>query len=206
MISERNCAPRPSWPSRETGSEKYLLGVARRGPISTLRQATFDPALYDALEIWRDSALADKMVLIGQLALNFHVKPRYVTCATFLSQLPVHHPPNGFRTAADCIFWHDKSGSIICIVSPACANLSTGTAQKILTTACLQDGINVASREAMIALRLSMHRPWREFQDCADIVDLLVGKSVEMSDWGLGPEHMQLLTRCRTMADAIGLS
>lgn len=174
------------------------LGVARRQPVQTLREATFDPALYDAVEAFIGSALSGGTVLIGTLATNFYAKPRYATHAEFLVMtLPVDYP-DAFECQGGGSAIHVPSDALMQFRTPRLMNLSTDLATKIFATATLRDGLSVASREAIIALNLIKADDPRAHHEClANVVSVLASGDVDLDGWCLDEGHLKLLLQCR---------
>ena len=161
----------------------YQLGVARRQPVRTLREATFDPALYNALEAFVGCALSDAAVLIGALATNFYAKPRFADHAEFLVKaLPVDLP-DAFACQEGGSFIHVPSSARMQFMTPSMLNLPTDLATKIFTTATLRDGLLVASREAIVALNLAKAEDRRTHHEClAIVVSVLAYGDVDLTN------------------------
>lgn len=176
----------------------YQLGVARRQPVRTLREAIFDPALYDAVEAFVGCALSDAAVLIGALATNSYAKPRYADHAEFLVKaLPVDLP-DAFEFQEGGIAIHVPSGARMHFMTPSVMNLPEDAVAKIFVTATLRDGLLVASREAIVALNLAKADNPRTHHEClANVVSVLANGDVDLDRWCLDEGHLKLLMQCR---------
>lgn len=183
--------------SREVLSD-YQLGVTRRRPSRTLTDATFDPALREAVEAYAPYALEHRAVLIGTLALNFFAKPRYATCVEFLlPRLPIS-VPDGFLQSLPGRWLHLATEAELRFVEPRTIEVPPTMADHILATAVPHCGLGVASREAMIALGLHGANDLRwQAQRLADLVAILADDDVDMRGWELNNDHLALLARCR---------
>lgn len=182
-------------------SNDYKLGVARRGPVGTLLEATFDPALREAIEAYVPFALETRAVLIGTLAFNFYTRPRFATSAEFLVPRLPTVVQEGFAQSSPGKLVHRVTGAELRFVEPGTFGMRPTIADRIVATAVWHDRLPVASRDAMIAL--SLHGAddprWRA-QRLADVVAILAERDVDLTDWDLSDDHLDQLLRCRLCA------
>jgi hypothetical protein len=143
-----------------------------------------------------------KGVLMGAMAMAFYVKPRYTEDIDLL-YMKGNKPetaPDGFKKHRPSAMEDRKTGVEVETVTPDMIGIPNGLAQKVYHTAVVHDGIKVASREGLIALKLYGARsPHRELKDSADIYDLLVGHTtIDMHDWFLEEQDLKLLESIRS--------
>lgn len=153
----------------------------------TLFESTMMPELTAALRDWQRAHT--KGVLIGGLALSYHVRPRMTQDLDFLflssSDIPEKVP--GFRRTRPHAFQHNKTHVEIELVTPDFVNVPREVAQKVFDTATVSNGIRVASATGLVALKLYR----LSFQDKADIVALInSGLVSDLSEFGLPSDKM----------------
>ena len=175
----------------------YRIAATNLGHVALL------PEVQHALTAWiKATTPSNRGVLIGGLAMSFYAKPR-TTDDVDLLFLEAHHIADelpGFKRYRPGAFQENSTHVSIEVTTPASFDLLTpAIARKVVETAVEFDGLKVASREGMIALKLcSAQTPKRKFKDMADIVSLLEGNiGLPMAGWPLSNKAFQLLGEIR---------
>lgn len=177
--------------------------------VSTWRKAALVPEVATAIAAWVKSRIKGEPapgVLIGGLAMSFYAKPRVTTDVDllFLSQEDIPPQVNGFKRNRPHSFQEKSTHVEVEIVTAQTINVPLGLVRKVIQTAVTIDGLNVASREAMIALKLyGADDRKRELNDLADVVRLLEqdpNVPIDQHEWFLTDQHCLKLQDARTRA------
>ena len=159
----------------------------------TLAESTLHRHLFDALQAFVNGTNPERYVLIGELAVSYHAKPRYTTDAELLfateTDLPVRVV--GFTRVDERSFQHDESKVVIAMFSPASLELDGELLRKIFATSVKHAGLFIASPEGLIALKLLR----QSYSDLASIAALLVRRTIDMSAWQLSITELATLAR-----------
>lgn len=170
----------------------------------TLEQASIDPAVRKAFADWKKAGFT-RGVLIGGLALSFYARPRYTQDIDILVlDLDKLGTSSDFKKHRPSALEHKQTGVEIELVTPKLLGISEALAEKVMLNATIIDGIRVASREGLIALKLyaATSNPRRFRQDTADVVNLLEGQGGHIdlaklaSDWQLTEQQQIILRQC----------
>lgn len=176
---------------------------------TTINHVAILPEVQHALAKWIQVTTQgyNPGVLIGGLAMSFYAKPRTTEDVDLLylhsTDIPHEDSVPGFKRYRKGAFRENSTHVDIEVTTPeSFVDLPVHVAQKVVKTAVKYDGVSVASREGMIALKLcSAFAPKRKSKDSADIVQLLQGHlDLSMSHWGLEPKHLELLEAIRIEA------
>ena len=138
-----------------------------------------------SLKKWIDSGFNEKCVLIGGLAYSYYARPRETQDIDFLylhkDDIPQFVP--GFKRNRPSAFTENVKQVEIEVCTPALfPNVPMTLAKKVFDTAVMSSGLNIASIEGLIALKLCAGRT----RDDGDIVELLkVKPEAKLSDWHL---------------------
>lgn len=181
-------------------------------PAKVLEHAALVPEVQVALDKWvaGKTGTVAPGVLIGGLALAFYAKPRYTQDVDLLFLEPATIPSNvpGFRRHRPGAF-EDLVNNVEVEVNTKDTFKPTSLTQKVInrvfTTSVDHQGIRVASREGLVALKLcSAENIKREFKDLADVVLLLENghSELDMSGWGITDKQAAVLDTCRQRARA----
>ena len=154
----------------------------------SLFESILVPEILSAFNDWKKSADTTKFVLIGGIALSFYVKPRYTEDIDVLFLAPADIPSDvkGFKHHRTGAFQHNKTHVEIEVVTPGVINIPQKVAQAVFSSAVTSDGLQVASAEGLIALKLFRFNR----QDQADIEQLIAYKQskVDLSVYNLPVE------------------
>jgi hypothetical protein len=135
----------------------------------------------NALHSWIKNS-SSKGVLIGGLALSFYSKPRYTQDidVMFLSNEEVPTNVYSFKRHRKSAFEHKKTGVKIELLTPETVNIKRELVKEVIRTATSHNGINVASVEGLITLKLQRN----SYKDKGDIETLLQSnKNANMESW-----------------------
>lgn len=172
--------------------------------VSELRHAALVSEVSHALLQWVKSnphtPNSDSGVLIGGLALSFYSKPRYTTDIDLLFLSSDIAVPEGFKRNRPSAFTEKQTHVEVEIVTPASVGIPVSVARKVVETAHVVDGLRIASKEALVVLKLfGADTPKRKHKDLADIQALLETGDVDVSDWSLSDDHKKTLDELRHM-------
>lgn len=173
------------------------MSNSRRNPATEFRDACIDDRVGSELQRLRRSDLLGDAIVIGTLALNFYVTPRYTDTIELLfhsqDDLDVRLSGEQYLTL--------HSGVEVRLLSPDAIGLTADIAAMVFATAEARDGMRIASREGMIALRLFAAGDHRGFYAAAaDVQALLEDNDAALDAWELHVEHYRLLELCRSRA------
>jgi len=173
------------------------------GPVSQLSQAALVPEVAHALLQWANLRLNGSHapgVPIGGLALSFDTKPLETTDMDilFLSDEDIPTDTPGFKRVRKGALQESKTHVEIETCSASSINLPECVVRKVFDTAHEHGGLRVASREAMIVLKLwGADTLRREYGDLNDVVSLrTVSPAVDVTDWNLSVTQKAKLTEC----------
>lgn len=115
--------------------------------------------------MWRD-APSNAGVLIGAVALRYHVKPRQTSDADLLFALAedIRAEAPGFERTTATTFVRQRTLIQINVLIASIIGLTTQLADAIVSAAIEVDGFKVGSREGLIAMKLDRFK----LQDQAD--------------------------------------
>lgn len=164
----------------------------------TLMESVLFPEVVAALEQLRQNGWPPTGVLIGGIALSFHVKPRATQDIDLLFLTPDAIPAvmEGFRRHRSNAFEHLPTGVEVEVVSPATINIATELARAVFETAVMTNGIRVASRSGLAALKLQRLHAIDE----ADIVQLIQAGSIDLTAFPLTDVQQAAYARLQTRA------
>lgn len=165
----------------------------------SLLQSVILPEVGDALAAWISSTAGNTGILIGGLAVSYHVKP-FVTDDVDLLFLTGDAIPTvvpGFTHDGGQAFRHDIYHVTIDTfsVSSFGGRISDALAKKIVSTAIEDSGMRIVSREGLIAMKLCRS----SMRDSAEIVELLSAyPDTSLAEWPIDSEqreHLAILLR-----------
>ena len=175
--------------------------------VSDVKYAAMVPEVSHALMAWIKAKLPanESGVLIGGLAMSFYARPRETTDVDllFLRKSDIPEQVAGFKRYRPGAFRENTTHVDIEVTTPDSFDLPQAVVDKVFDTAILHDGIRVASREAMVVLKLyGADTPRREFKDLADIVAILEVQPVNLSAWTslLKPHHLSKFADAKVRA------
>ena len=184
-------------------TSKLRSMAAYRIAATNLSHVAMIPEVQHALVEWiKSTTPTNRGVLIGGLAMSFYAKPRTTDDVDllFLEASEIPGEVVGFKRYRPGAFREKETHVDIEVTTPASFDLLTpAVARKVMETAVEFDGLKVASREGMLALKLcGAQTPKRKFKDLADVVSLLDGNvGLPMDDWPLSNEALRLLGEIR---------
>ncbi|WP_043344848.1 hypothetical protein [Belnapia moabensis] len=145
----------------------------------TLTESVIMPALIDVLRDWSTAGAGG--VLIGDVALSFHARPRAASDLTFLvlqeNAIPTSF--DGFERTGAHTFRHLTTGIEVRVATPSPARAPLEIAEIVTATSVLSDGIFIASASGLVALLLFCPG----LQAMADIVTLVATGRVDLSGY-----------------------
>jgi hypothetical protein len=164
----------------------------------TLMESILFPEVAAALEQLRENGWPPAGVLIGGIALSFHVKPRMTQDIDLLFLTPDAIPVamEGFRRYRSNAFEHMQTGVEVEVVSPATINVDAKLVRAVFETAIVTDGIRVASASGLVALKL--HR--LHAIDEADIIQLIQTGVVDLGPFSLTDGQLTAYARLQERA------
>jgi hypothetical protein len=135
----------------------------------TVLESVVVPEVSMALNDWV-KVVPNTGVLIGGLALSYHVKPRSTMDVDlmFISDSAVPISVEGFKKTRNHAFMHLKTHVEIEVLTPEFLKMPTEVIQKIIDTSTNSKGLLVASKEGLIVSKLYRFNR----QDQADIEKL----------------------------------
>jgi len=165
----------------------------------SLFESVMAPELIAALRDWQTAA--PNGVLIGGLALSYHVRPRMTQDLDFLylheRDVPTKVP--GFKRIRPHSFQHDKTHVEVEIITPEFVNIPVDLVERVFSTATISNGIRVASAAALTALKLFR----LSLQDKADIVALIKSdRIVDLTSFPLSPQQLSVFSELETIAQS----
>jgi hypothetical protein len=161
----------------------------------TLFESVLIPEVETSIKDWAKSPEAKNGILIGGLAVSFWGLPRSTTDIDFLFKIPPTEV-EGFKRNRPHAFLHKKTHVEVKVLDANYLNLPRELVNKVYDTAILIDGIYVASKSGLVALKL--HRLKR--YDAGDIEQLYLSGGVDLSGFNL-PDI--LLKKYQDIIDAI---
>lgn len=164
----------------------------------SLMQSVLYPEVVAALEQLRQNGWPPTGVLIGGIALSFHVKPRATQDIDLLFLTPDAIPDamEGFRRHRSNAFEHLQTGVEVEVVSPATINIGMGLARAVFDAAVVTNGIRVASPSGLVALKLQRLHAIDE----ADIVQLTQTGLIDLAAFPLTDVQLAAYARLQTRA------
>ncbi len=163
----------------------------------SLFESVMAPELIAALQDWQKQV--PNGVLIGGLALSYHVRPRMTQDLDFLylhaSDVPDQVP--GFKRIRPHAFEHDQTHVEVEIITPDFVKIPVALAERVIATATESDGIRIATAAGLVALKLFR----LSLQDKADIVALIKsGRISDLSSFPLPPDQLAAFDELQTAA------
>lgn len=172
-----------------------------RGPndgTRTLEESTLAPELVVALKDWK-AGTDHAPLLIGGLALSYHVKPRFTQDIDLLFLNPSEVPSDvpGFKKIREHAFEHLKTGVEVKVLDPAFINVPALVVRTCYERST-QDrlGFKIPDRESLIVLKLHRY----SLQDRADIKALHEDvPQINLKDWHIeSPDVVKNYTKTIT--------
>jgi hypothetical protein len=177
--------------------------AAYRLAATNLNHVGLIPEVQHALVKWIKATVpGHRGILIGGLAMSFYAKPRTTDDVDmlFVHTSDIPNEVMGFKRYRPGAFREHDTHVDIELTTPASFdNLPIEVVRKVIGTAVDYDGLKVASREGMIALKLcGAQTPRRMHKDLGDVVLLLEGDiGLLMDDWPLNQKAFHLLGELR---------
>lgn len=163
-----------------------------------LTESVISPEVLLALKDWIKNNQTN-CVLIGGLALSYHGVPRYTQDVDVLYPNRYAIPVEivGFKQHRGGAFQHNKTHVEVEVVSPeSFTTISSDLVQAVFITSKRVEGIQIASREGLIALKAEANRKGsKHAQDIADIMHLLEIGPVDMSAFPLTQQAKELINK-----------
>lgn len=153
-----------------------------------------------ALKQWSSTAPTN-YVLIGGLALSYYNVVRYTQDVDVIyidkTQIPID--VIGFKHYRPSAFLHLKTHVEIEVTSPELfTSISTLLVQQVFDTSILIDGIKIASKSGIVALKAqAMRSGSKGAQDKADILSLLEIGDIDIAMFDISEEAKELVLKLR---------
>lgn len=165
----------------------------------TLYESVMVPEVISAMQEWSKNS-PQNYVIIGGVALSFHVKPRQTEDMDVLYKNKSDFPQavNGFRKNRNHSFEHKKTGVEIEILDPEFLNIPSDIVDQIFKEAIISDGMRIASKDGLIVSKLFRFNR----RDQADIEDVWLNYNgdVDLSSYNLSKD---LLDKYYSIADTL---
>lgn len=163
-----------------------------------LTESVIVPEVLMALKDWIKQA-DHSYVLIGGLALSYHSVPRYTQDVDVLYPNKFSIPVDvvGFKQHRGGAFQHNKTHVEIEVVSPeSFTTITPNLVQAVMSTSITVQGVRIASREGLIALKAEAKRTGaKHAQDVADIMHLLEIGPIDITPFPLSNQAVELINR-----------
>ena len=160
--------------------------------VKDIAHVSIVPEVQIALAKWIKSKTGNTApgVLIGGLAMSFYAKPRYTEDVDllFLKKEDVPDYVEGFKPHRTGAMQENYTHVEIEMTTAESVNLPVALVRQVFETAIDHGGLLVASKEAMIALKLfGAKSPKREFKDLNDVVSIFADNNpaepINMNPW-----------------------
>jgi hypothetical protein len=144
-----------------------------------LLESVIVPEITSAIKDWIGADVPG--ILIGGLALSFYGKPRYTSDidVLFISDNDVPDNIRGFKRIRSHAFQHNKTHVEVEVLSANFLGIPDGLVKQVANTAVESNGMKVASRSGLVALKLQR----LELQDQADIDQLIKTGEVDLTPY-----------------------
>lgn len=154
----------------------------------TLFESTVVPEVAAALRDFAKSG-ATNAVLIGGLAVSFYGLPRATMDVDFLFLSPTTIPTevSGFKKIRSHAFQHNQTHVEVEVLDPTYLGLPQKLVQAVFDTARTIDGIKVASKSGLIALKLYRLKRY----DAGDIAQLISLGDVDLTPFQLPADKIE---------------
>ncbi|MGO8914916.1 MAG: hypothetical protein ACLQJR_03300 [Stellaceae bacterium] len=163
----------------------------------SLVESIMAPEVICVLGDWMKSTSFDA-VLIGDLALCYHAKPRMTDDISFLVRKPSDIPQTAgsFKPAGPGAFRHNKTGIEVEVITSI--NVPQNVIDRVFDTAVVNCGVKIANASGLVALKLFRS----SMQDRADIVALIKTSRVALTDFPLGSDRLSMFDELAAQANA----
>lgn len=171
-----------------------------RVAAASLSHVAIYPEVQVALEAW--VALGVRSVLIGGLAMSLYAKPRMTedVDVLFLHDSEIPESGVGFKRVSNHSMQENKTHVVVEIVTSKTFPIPQSLVEQVFATAVPIDGMMVASREGLIALKLhGADEPKRRLGDLADVARI-VKADTTMQGWNLSPWHIEVFQSVKAEA------
>lgn len=149
-----------------------------------LLESIVAPEVQSALKKWIKNA-KDSGVLIGGLALSFHGKPRQTMDVDVAYVTPNEIPGNvpGFKRIRQHSYMDLDTHVEIEVLDPQFMKVPPNLVKKVRDTAIISNGMKVASKSGVVAIKLGRAERENNLQDQADIQHLIKTGNVDVSEF-----------------------
>ena len=173
--------------------------------VDSIHHVAILPEVQETLLKWVKTKVGQVApgVLIGGLAMSFYAAPRYTQDVDllFLSSGDIPLAVDGFKRIRPGAFMEKVTHAEVEVDSPqSFDSLPQAVAEEVYRTAVVYEGIRVASRHGMIALKLcAAHNPKRRHKDLGDVQALIKDQPniwTDMVEWPLTKSAFEFLEEC----------
>jgi hypothetical protein len=149
----------------------------------TLLESVVSPEVTKALSDFKKAGGSKDAILIGGLAISYWGIPRATMDADFLflSRTDIPMYVEGFKKVRDHAFQHKETHVEIEVLDPPYINLPEHVAKMVLDTAIDSGGIKIASKSALVAMKLFRLKRY----DQGDIEQLVSVGDIDLKPFNL---------------------
>lgn len=159
----------------------------------TLFESVMVPEVAAALKDFHRAGGTNKAVLIGGLAVSFYGLPRTTMDVDFmfLSPSDVPNEVQGFKKIRAHAFQHNQTHVEIEVLDPSYLGLPQDLVQAVFDTAVTMDGMKVASKSGIIALKLFRMKRY----DQGDVEQLAALGDIDLTPFHLSQDKIDVYNR-----------
>jgi hypothetical protein len=161
----------------------------------TLMESIIAPEVSLALKDFKNSGGSKNAILIGGLALSYWGVPRATMDADFLflSGGDIPQYVEGFKKIRDHTFQHKETHVEIEVLDTAYLNLPINVVEAAFKTVVDDNGIKVASKSAIVALKLFRLKRY----DQGDIEQLLLIGDIDLTPFNLPQDKIDAFNKIK---------
>lgn len=166
---------------KELVEKWYIVNDGSR----SLLESIVVPEVEKATKDWVKSAKPD-FVLIGGIALAYHHIPRMTmdVDTLYLTREQIPDRVDGFKRTRPGAFQHNQTHVEVEVLAGQAINMPQEIVQKVFDTAISVNGVKIASKSGLVALKLLAQRTGAKGrQDQADIINLLASGGVNIDEY-----------------------
>lgn len=162
----------------------------------TLTESIMAPEVIKAIDDLRNKI--GNGVLIGGVAYSYYCKPRYTQDidVLFSDENNIPDTINSFKRNRGHAFIHLNTHVEVEVLTPEHVGMDSNTVNTIIRTAIEVDGIKIASRSGLVASKLGR----ASYQDKHDIINLIQSGDIDISDFHLSDEQIDLFNQLKSEA------
>lgn len=167
----------------------------------TIMESIMVPEVRQAFDMWIKNVPKGEFVLIGGLALSYHGIVRSTEDVDCLYKSGTNIPEDvvGFKHHRKSAFEHKRTGVEIETVYPEMFNdISHLLVQQVFNTAINHDGVLIASKNGLVALKAqAMRTGAKGARDRSDIMELLDLGEIDVSSYHISEDATRYVDHLR---------